>query len=87
MQSEAGRRKDGRVGGGMQRRNAALVTVAEEERRCRMGGGEKSRLGEKGRSSARGWKVHDQSLYFEITYFSISLINGAGLPARQKQGP
>lgn len=35
------------------------------------------------------WKrmgVHDQSLYFEITYFSISLINGVSLTVRQRQG-
>lgn len=35
------------------------------------------------------WKrreVHDQSLYFEITYFSISLINDASLAFRRRQG-
>lgn len=39
------------------------------------------------RSCGRGWGVHDQSLYFEITYFSISLINGASFTVRQRQGP
>lgn len=65
----------------------ARGATRRKKRRGRVGGGKKSSPGEKRWSPGRGWKVHDQSLYFEITYFSISLINGAGLAARQKQGP
>lgn len=54
--------------------------------RYRRAGGEGIPKLRRRQSCGRGFKVDDQTLYFEITYFSISLINGARLSQTEARG-